>query len=137
MGHYVGKHTIYDLHYPVDAKILKKSKLALAAMIFACKESGAVVLSEYAHKFEGDGYTFVIALSESHASVHTWPEHGIMTVDIFMCGKCNSHDAMKFFVNVLTKKGHKPSSVVEFVMGRGWAQDERNSDPLKELKEMT
>ena len=137
MGHYVGKHTIYDLQYPVDAKILKKSKRALKAMVLACEQSGAVVLADHVHKFPGDGYTFVLALSESHASVHTWPENGIMTVDIFMCGKCDSEKAMKAFIDILTEKGHKPSSVNEFVMGRGWAQEEQTSDPLKELKEMT
>jgi S-adenosylmethionine decarboxylase len=37
--------------------------------------------------------TGVVILSESHASVHTWPEYGTACVDIFMCGRTNDLDA--------------------------------------------
>jgi S-adenosylmethionine decarboxylase len=41
------------------------------------------------HEFTGGGVTGVIALAESHVSIHTWPEEGIATIDVFMCGQCD------------------------------------------------
>jgi S-adenosylmethionine decarboxylase len=41
-------------------------------------------VGEAYHAFPGGGFTAVIALTESHLSIHTWPEHGIATFDIFL-----------------------------------------------------
>ena len=37
-------------------------------------------------KFEPYGVTAVCLLSESHISIHSWPEKGEAAVDIFTCG---------------------------------------------------
>ena len=34
----------------------------------------------------GEGVTGIVLLAESHASVHTWPEAGLVTLDVFTCG---------------------------------------------------
>ncbi|MFT3858751.1 MAG: adenosylmethionine decarboxylase [Aquabacterium sp.] len=31
------------------------------------------------------GITGVVLLAESHLAVHTWPEHGVVTLDVFVC----------------------------------------------------
>jgi S-adenosylmethionine decarboxylase len=36
------------------------------------------------HEFPGGGFTAVVCLTESHLSIHTWPEHGIVTADVFL-----------------------------------------------------
>lgn len=41
-------------------------------------------VGEAYHSFTGGGYTAVIALTESHLSIHTWPEHHYITFDIFI-----------------------------------------------------
>ena len=43
-------------------------------------------VSSHSHYF-GPGVSTVIILSESHLSVHTWPELGYMHVDIVTCVK--------------------------------------------------
>jgi S-adenosylmethionine decarboxylase len=56
----------------------------------AVKASGATVLSSAAHVFAPDGLTMVILLSESHASIHTYPEYNACFIDLFTCGeKCD------------------------------------------------
>ena len=39
------------------------------------------------HKFDPIGVTALVMISESHLSVHTWPEHGYAAMDIFTCSK--------------------------------------------------
>lgn len=61
------------------------------AMLRAAEASGATVLSSSKHIFPPSGYTQVILLSESHASIHTYPEFGACFVDLFTCGtRCSS-----------------------------------------------
>lgn len=38
------------------------------------------------HKFDGEGgVTGVYLLTESHLSVHTYPEHGVATLNLYCC----------------------------------------------------
>ncbi|SDG27675.1 S-adenosylmethionine decarboxylase [Dyadobacter soli] len=41
-------------------------------------------LGEVYHDFEPGGFTGIVCLSESHLSVHTWPEFGKVNVDIYL-----------------------------------------------------
>jgi S-adenosylmethionine decarboxylase proenzyme len=54
------------------------------------------VLNSAFHQFEPQGVTGVILLSESHMSIHTWPEHGYAAVDLFTCGQNNSEESEAF-----------------------------------------
>ena len=49
---------------------------------------GFKVVGRAEHSFPepGGGFTGLFLLSESHASVHTYPEHGYAAVDLFSCG---------------------------------------------------
>ena len=49
------------------------------------------------HQFEPQGLTGIILLSESHISIHTWPEHGMAAVDVFTCGGRDSSVIANFF----------------------------------------
>ncbi len=63
-------------------------------MAEAAKASGATILSSVKHIFPPNGFTMVILLSESHASIHTYPEYGACFIDFFTCG--HSCDASRF-----------------------------------------
>lgn len=46
---------------------------------------GLCCVGEVYHVFdENAGFTAVLALTESHLSIHTWPEHGLATFDVFL-----------------------------------------------------
>jgi S-adenosylmethionine decarboxylase len=50
---------------------------------------GLAKVGEAYHSFPADengpgGFTAVLALTESHLSIHTWPEHGLATFDVFL-----------------------------------------------------
>jgi S-adenosylmethionine decarboxylase len=56
-------------------------------MIDAVNAIGATILSHMEHQFDPMGVTVVLMLSESHASVHTYPEHRACFLDVFTCGE--------------------------------------------------
>ena len=56
------------------------------ALNSAIVASGASVLSSNEYIFDGNGFSMVFLLSESHASIHTYPEVNSCFIDIFTCG---------------------------------------------------
>jgi S-adenosylmethionine decarboxylase len=81
---YAGSHVILDLW---DAQDLDDVEKMERAMIDAVKAAGATLLHIHLHKFSPNGgVSGVAVLSESHISVHTWPEKGFAAFDVFMCG---------------------------------------------------
>jgi S-adenosylmethionine decarboxylase len=76
MASYVGciPEALQDLHCLEDA------------MQRAVRASGATLLNTARHVFPAGGATLVMLLSESHASIHTYPEHDSCFVDLFTCG---------------------------------------------------
>jgi S-adenosylmethionine decarboxylase len=57
--------------------------------------SGATLLHIHLHHFTPNGgVSGVAVLSESHISIHSWPEYGYAALDIFMCGHAKPHLAI-------------------------------------------
>jgi len=56
----------------------------------AAKKAKATVLNSYVHQFSPHGITCVVAISESHICLHSWPEYDFASIDIYTCG----NDAM-------------------------------------------
>jgi len=49
-------------------------------------------LGEVYHNFSPAGYTAVVCLSESHLSIHTWPEYGKVNIDIYLSNFQRNND---------------------------------------------
>lgn len=81
----LGTHLLLDLRQ-CNPDLLDDLQYIKQAMMRAATEAGATVLGENFHKFNPLGVTGIIAISESHLAIHTWPEHGYAAVDIFTCG---------------------------------------------------
>ena len=47
--------------------------------------SNLTVLSEAEHRFKPHGLTAVFILSESHFSIHTYPEERYLSIDCYVC----------------------------------------------------
>ena len=88
--HFKGIHFLAS-YSDCDKEALTDVENLVEAMKSAVGVSGATILSESSWVFPPDGLTMVLLLSESHASIHTYPEHGSCFVDLFTCGdNCSS-----------------------------------------------
>ena len=91
----VGRHCIAELGGGCS-HLLDDEAYIRQALTEAAERSGATLLSISTHKFDPQGVTGVALLSESHISLHTWPEHGYVAADAFTCGShCDPEVAIK------------------------------------------
>lgn len=112
---YAGKHLILDIWNKIGEELLCNSEAIKEILEASAVDAGATVLGSQFHHFgEGCGITGTIALSESHISIHTWPERGLSTIDIYMCGKCNPEDSLPRILEAFS-----PLKYQHFVIKRG------------------
>jgi len=87
-----GLHLTADLRGCDPALPLMTDPAALRQRcVAAVSEAGLGAVAEHFHRFtpavegEPSGITGVVLLAESHLAVHTWPERGVVTLDVFVC----------------------------------------------------
>lgn len=99
---YAGNHLIFDFWGCPD---MLNGELIISSCREGVEEAGATILHSHFHSFgEGLGLTGVLVLSESHLSLHTWPEIGLMTFDIYMCGDAKPEVALNHLLKKLEPK---------------------------------
>ncbi|RZI80873.1 MAG: adenosylmethionine decarboxylase [Rubrivivax sp.] len=89
-----GVHFTADLRgCPADNPLMTQVSALQALCTAAVAGAGLRAVGQCFHAFppadvhtEG-GVTGVVLLAESHLAVHTWPESGVVTLDVFVCNK--------------------------------------------------
>jgi len=81
----LGKHIIIELSYCKEDTINDIKKVE-EVMVEAARVANATVINTAFHKFSPMGVSGVVVISESHISIHTWPEVGYAALDIYTCG---------------------------------------------------
>lgn len=71
-------------HLLLDIWVEKNLDLVINKVCNLVRENFNVV-KETGFKFEPQGETIVFILAESHFSLHSYPEHGYLTMDIYTC----------------------------------------------------
>ena len=83
--------------YDCDKQLLDNYDALRELIETALRMSNATILRIIGEKFEPQGVTLLALLSESHCSIHTWPEIGYAAIDLYTCGDTtNSHKAAEF-----------------------------------------
>ena len=82
-----GLHLSVDLRGCAPAQAAMVDPQALRSLCLAAVQSaGLQAVGELFHRFPAPGgVTGVVLLAESHVAVHTWPELGAVTVDVYVC----------------------------------------------------
>jgi len=97
----LGGHHIAEL-CECNADLLNDLEFISTSLRQAVEHANATLIEEVKYEFTPQGITAVCLLSESHISIHTWPEKGYAAVDIFTCGDHTAPDvACKFMADAL------------------------------------
>lgn len=109
-----GRHVAMDA-WGVDFDLLNDASMLENHMKIAAEKCGATVLSSQSKAFDPQGATVLVLLSESHLSIHTYPEKGFAALDCYTCGyDVDPLVAIQYMLNVL-----KPTQAFPKVMQRG------------------
>ncbi|MBN2559942.1 MAG: adenosylmethionine decarboxylase [Phycisphaerae bacterium] len=79
-------HCILEL-YDCPSHLLDDKAFVTNALREAVEHGLATLLHEVSHHFHPQGVTALALISESHLSIHTWPEYGYAAADVFTCGE--------------------------------------------------
>ncbi len=82
----LGRHVLSE-YYGCDPFILDDVDLLKELMEEAARRSGATIVKSIFHRFNPYGVSGVVVIAESHLSIHTWPELGYASVDLYTCGE--------------------------------------------------
>jgi S-adenosylmethionine decarboxylase proenzyme len=110
----VGKHIIVDL-FDVNLNKLQdingnynKREYWDSFMNKCFDSSGVTCLETVWHDFDKLGaFTVLYLLSESHLSIHTWPEKNYIALDVFTCGNANTELIVDQIVDYFEPKEKK------------------------------
>lgn len=80
-----GREVLADF-WGVKASVLNNVKFLTELLKVAAEEGGATVLKAVSHKFNPQGCTVAVILSESHITIHTYPERGFAAINCYTCG---------------------------------------------------
>ena len=102
----MGKHYLLNL-YGCSFVLLNDEHFLMDLLGNAAAASGATVCQTIFKKFDQQGVTVLCLLSESHISIHTWPEEGRAAVDVYTCGDSNPKIGCDIIIEQLYATDHK------------------------------
>ncbi|MEN8679005.1 MAG: adenosylmethionine decarboxylase [Akkermansiaceae bacterium] len=87
-----GQHSPYGVHIAMECAgcrrdLLTDADLLEDTMIDCARRAGATVVDSMIHSYNPAGLSGVVVISESHLAIHTWPDIGYASFDIYTCGK--------------------------------------------------
>lgn len=96
--------------------------------VAAVREVGLGAVAELFHRFtpapgiEQSGVTGVVLLAESHLAVHTWPELGVVTLDVHVCNLGQDNAAKAEALMARMSAAFAPKDVATRRLERGLRQ---------------
>jgi S-adenosylmethionine decarboxylase proenzyme len=70
---------------PPDTPEFTRADALRDVCVNAARNAKLTVVGERFFQFEPQGVTGTVLLAESHIAIHTWPEAGFVTVDVYVC----------------------------------------------------
>jgi S-adenosylmethionine decarboxylase len=98
MNYQPGLHIIAEFSSP-KKELLERSSFVQQLLDVQINKYGLNKLGEVYHDFEPAGFTAIICLSESHISLHSWPEYERINMDIYLSNyqRNNDHTGQQIF----------------------------------------
>lgn len=110
MSSEMGKHYLLNV-YGCSFNVLNNELFLKQVITQAAIASKANLQSITSKQFHPQGVTVLALLSESHISIHTWPEEGTAAIDIYTCGNCRPELGCYKIIDLLGAEDHKLNKV--------------------------
>jgi S-adenosylmethionine decarboxylase len=121
IGVFAGQHVLAEFE-GIDPALLDDAAFLRVTLERSLDRAGATVCDVVSKRFVPQGVTVLALLSESHASLHTYPEFGSVFLDVFTCGnRANPELATQLLAealgatstNITTIRRGRPAPVAE------------------------
>jgi len=111
-----GKHMICDFKGIQNTNLLNNIAGLKYKLKQICQEHDFQILQETEHQFTPQGCSILFLLSESHLSIHTFPEKNHMSFDIYTCRQYTNNDEYnKIYQYLLTELEASDKSVCQIL----------------------
>ncbi|KAB7705935.1 S-adenosylmethionine decarboxylase proenzyme [Bacillus aerolatus] len=96
----MGRHVIAEL-WGCNLEKLNDMETIEQIFVDAALKSGAEIREVAFHKFAPQGVSGVVIISESHLTIHSFPEHGYASIDVYTCGDLDPNIAANYIAEAL------------------------------------
>lgn len=87
-----GKHMICDFRGVRNIELMNSVEGITELLDSLCERYHYQILARNGHAFHPIGVTVLYLLSESHISVHTFPERSYVAIDIYTCREMENNN---------------------------------------------
>jgi len=112
---------------PAESPEMTHAAALRSLCLVATQDAGLTAVGDKFHQFAPQGVTGMVLLAESHLAIHTWPETGFVSVDVYVCNfsKDNTTRAQHLFDAL--RSALRPARVNEHALRRGGPQPVRRA----------
>ena len=115
----IGVHVLLDGFGCASERLTDSEAGGQALTVAALAANMTPLGSPHVHIFPGGGYTALLALAESHLSIHTYPERGQFCADLFTCGPAADPNAAVGILCAALQPAERTVRILERGQGGG------------------
>lgn len=107
-----GPHLILEAYGCPKAPLADLSLISETLDAYPAQLDMTKIMPPYVFKYQGTvpedwGVSGVVLIAESHISIHTFPDKGFVTLDIFSCRDFDVDLAIEYFSSIFKPKSHE------------------------------
>jgi len=110
-----GKHMICDFKNIKNHVLLNDCHQLKTLLQKICNDNDFQILQCMVHEFDPIGCSILFLLSESHLSIHTFPEKNHMSFDIYTCRQFDDNSVYNNIFHFLTNKLEASNSTIKII----------------------
>lgn len=107
----IGRHLLAEF-YDCDSGILNDPELIRQNLLDTARHLGVTIVGEVFHRFASGGVSGVLVITESHLSIHTWPESCYAASDIYTCSGLDPAPGILYLASSLKAKQYRAQEIL-------------------------
>lgn len=112
-----GKHIVCDIKGIQNVDLLNSSKDLKEMLCNICEKYNFQILEKIHYDFVPEGCSILFLLSESHISIHTFPEKRHMSFDLYTCRDYENNkeyeEIYDYLINILNASTESNYKIID------------------------